>query len=77
MDTIDCPKCGCEHEPSGSHDDDAGEMKCEECGFAFRVEIEYDPSYSTSCVEHDWGDVEIAAGVPVKFCKHCGGCLLV
>ena len=79
MDTIDCPKCEHEHNPSGSHEDDAGEMECEECGFAFRVEIEYDPAYYTQCVEHEYEafrPVTIRDGsiVIARFCKHCQCC---
>lgn len=77
MDTIDCPKCKHEHTPSGSHEDDAGEMECEECGFKFDVEIEYDPCYSTSCIEHEYGayqEVKKYKSIFARFCVHCGRC---
>ncbi len=56
-DTINCPKCEYEHDADGCHEDLVGERTCDECGFAFIVEIEYDPSYSTKCVKHEAGDV--------------------
>jgi len=49
METIDCPKCEHEHQPTGACEDDFGEMECEACGFKFEVEVEYTPSYTTSC----------------------------
>lgn len=58
---IECPKCKHEHEPHGNHQDDAGEWTCDECGFEFVVEIEYEPTYSIECREHDfgpWGNVQ-------------------
>lgn len=66
MSTIDCPKCECEHEPSGRHDDDAGEMTCKGCGFRFVVEIDYEPEYYTTCVKHEFGPWESTA------CIYCG-----
>ena len=56
MSDIECPKCGLEHEPSGSHEDDSGEWTCDNCGFVFIVEIEYDPYYIVECKNHEWGD---------------------
>lgn len=81
MDTIDCPKCEHEHEPTGSHEDDVGEMVCENCGFKFLVEIEYEPSYFTHCVTHEYGEFGLhttRAGelVECRFCKHCQMCQL-
>lgn len=81
MNTIDCPKCGHEHQPTGSHEDDSGEMECEACGFKFEVEVDYDPSYSTSCVTHEWGEFEnrfTRSGEIVEFCfcLHCQCCEL-
>lgn len=81
MDTIDCPKCECEHSPTGSHEDDEGEFECEECGFLFNVYIEYDPSYYTSCVEHEFGEYGLHADrngemVNCRFCLHCQKCEL-
>lgn len=78
-DTYDCPKCGHEHEPNGSHDDDAGKQTCDNCGFEFIVEIEYDPSYYTRCVVHEYGEPEVQKqpdGTELGFrkCVHCGQC---
>jgi hypothetical protein len=75
---IECPKCKAETEPCGSHEDDAGERECDECGFRFVVEIEYDPSYSTSCVEHEYGEFGVCGSgrVSARFCKHCQKCQL-
>lgn len=76
--TIDCPKCGHEHEPTGSHEDDAGEWICEQCEFQFWVEIDYDPYYTTACSKHEFGDygAQNTSNGPVmaRFCKHCGAC---
>lgn len=81
MNTIDCPKCEHEHQPSGSHDDDHGERTCDACGFTFMVEIEYDPSYCTSCVDHEYGEFGMHATsrgemVECRFCVHCQHCQL-
>ena len=74
--TINCPKCEYEHAPSGSHEDDIGERTCDNCGFKFHVEIDYDPDYSTSCVKcefnEDWKKV-IHRGQERKIC-HCVNC---
>ena len=61
MDTIDCPWCDHEHQPTGCHETDDGEWECENCGETFDVLIEYDPMYSTSKSEcedrkHNWLD---------------------
>ena len=78
MDSIDCPRCEHEHEPSGSHEDDSGKWECEECGFMFKCEIEYDPTYLTWCVNHEYGEVITSDidGEPyrVQRCKHCQRC---
>lgn len=75
MDTIDCPKCEHEHEPSGSDEEDSAEWECENCGFAFKCEIEYEPSYITHCVTHEFGDVQTIedGGTTYRYrrCKHC------
>jgi hypothetical protein len=78
MDTIDCPKCEHGHQPSGIHEEDGGDMECEACGFKFEVEIEYDPTYSTSCIEHSYGPLKVHAnpdGSQFKFrvCDYCMG----
>ena len=82
MDTIECPKCGCEHEPCGMHEEDSGEWDCENCGLKFVVEIEYDPSYSVSCVEHEYGEDRELVGrdlrpVRCRFCVHCDACQII
>ena len=71
MNTIDCPRCKHEHEPIVSHEEDEGKQECQECGFKFNVEIEYDPDYITSCVECDYGPVTIVGGEMVVMCRHC------
>ncbi|HHY0482711.1 hypothetical protein [Vibrio parahaemolyticus] len=48
MDTIDCPYCSHEHEPTGCHEIDDGSWECENCEKEFEVLIEYNPMYSTS-----------------------------
>jgi transposase-like protein len=78
METIDCPKCEHEHKPSGNHGDDSGEHTCENCGFVFNVVIEYDPSYWTFCLQHEFDDWEtrIHQNQPIecRFCIHCKKC---
>ena len=78
MSDYECPKCKTEYEASGSHEEDSGERTCDECGFQFVVEIEYDPSYYVYCVECEFGEYEHretsrGAG-EFRFCKHCGAC---
>lgn len=79
MSDYECPKCNHEYEASGSYEDDHGEQECENCGFQFIVEIEYDPSYSTRCVTHEWGEVQQIArhsgkSVNARLCIHCRAC---
>jgi len=71
MSDFECPKCGAEHEASGSHEDVAGERECDECGFMFVVEIEYDPSYSVSCVNHEWVFERCGNTCHGNRCKYC------
>jgi len=71
MSTIVCPKCEAEHEPIGNSED-AGETICDECGFAFFVEIEYDPVYSTQCVDHEFGLWDDRSRL--RFCVNCMYC---
>lgn len=78
---IECPKCEHEHEPTGSYDDDKGEFTCEECDFEFIVEVEYDPSYSSSCKTHSFGPFKVMPAIHLlrpeltaKFCEYCGAC---
>ena len=80
MSDIECPKCEQEYEACGSHEDDSVEWKCDECGFAFNVLVEYDPIYSSSCVEHEYGEFEwhetSQGKVEAKICKYCNHCVL-
>lgn len=83
MSTIDCPKCGYQHIPTGVHDDDGGEHECEGCGVNFYVEIEYSPTYLTACMDHEWGPfrtfkTEDVGGeaIDCRFCVYCGKCQL-
>lgn len=63
-DTIDCPYCEHEHEPTGCHETDSSDWECHGCKRYFEVEIEYDPNYSTSkslceggkCEFGEWGE---------------------
>lgn len=72
MSDYECPKCKHEHEACGSHEDDEGEQTCDQCGFKFVVMIEYDPSYSTTCVTHEWGPFKhLGNGSGAEFCIHC------
>lgn len=71
---IECPKCKHEHEPNGNHEDDAGEWTCDECGFKFLVEIEYEPTYSTECKEHDFGAWGNVTGYPSWRRRECTMC---
>jgi hypothetical protein len=75
MDTIDCPKCGYEHTPTGNHEDDSGEMECDGCKFRFIVDVEYDPCYYTHCKSHEWENKISAHADGTKYlqCVHCGG----
>jgi len=71
----ECPKCKTEYNATGSHEDDEGERECDECGFKFIVEVEYDPTYDTHCVEHQYGEVEtFHDGFRFRRCEHCGKC---
>ena len=80
-DTIDCPRCKHEHEPTYSHEDDHGKWECDACGFEFDVEIEYESRYDTCCQEHQYGAFEfhtVRSGetVEARFCIHCEACQL-
>ncbi len=68
---IFCPKCGHEHWPVGIHEEDYGEQDCESCGFKFVVDIEYDPTYSVSCLDHDWEVKESPSLRKYQQCQHC------
>lgn len=81
MNEIECPRCKSCIDASGWDSEDRGETECDDCGFMFIVEIEYEPSYSSVCVEHEfgeWQDYEsrTAGAVASRFCKHCGKCEL-
>ena len=69
---IECPRCKTEIEPDGTSED-AREWTCETCGFVFLVEIEYEPIYSESCVNHEFGDWETRDPTfTYRSCKWCG-----
>ena len=74
--TIDCPKCGHEHEPTGLHEEDSGEWECGVCEFKFNVLVEYNPCYTSSCVTHEWGEykttITMGKTVTGRWCAHCG-----
>jgi len=74
--TIDCPQCKYEHEPSGAHEDDSGEWECHDCGFKFKVLIEYDPCYLVSCETHEWSEWKwkhgLAENTEGRWCTICG-----
>jgi len=72
MSDYECPRCKTEYCASGSHDDDSREHECEECEFRFRVNIEYEPSYDTSCVTHHFGEPKRVNGSLAQFCVYCG-----
>lgn len=72
MSDYECPKCGATYEAVGSHEEDAGEHECEDCGFKFIVEIEYEPCYSTRCVVHEWVELERGSVFTFWQCEHCG-----
>lgn len=87
---FECPKCNTEYEPVGNHEDDAGEYTCDECGFVFRVNIEYDPVYETVCAEHEFGEWRAVSEIvgpctkllvgtsdEARFCRYCGHCELM
>jgi transcription elongation factor Elf1 len=80
MDEIVCPKCGHQHTPAGTHEDDSGEMECESCGFLFDVEVEYDPIYTATCKKHTYGEWQQVTkrGAVIEFhsCKYCGAVAL-
>lgn len=66
---IICPRCKHEHYSTGSHDDDSGEHECDECEFRFHVELEYEPSFTSLCVDHKWVPSQFLPGR--VFCKYC------
>ena len=76
MDTIECPRCGHEHEGAGSQEDE-GTWECAECGFKFKVFVEWEPIYSTTCVNHELqpaADHDLGNGQTLRgsLCPHCG-----
>lgn len=74
MSTIDCPKCGNEHEPAGNRFEDSGELSCESCGFRFVVEVDVEPVYLTRCAIHEYADWEVGMDMECRFCNLCGCC---
>lgn len=77
MSDYECPKCGATYEAVGSHEEDSGEHECEDCGFRFVVEIEYEPCYSTRCVVHEWGGLRRHCGHALRLCEKCGGISII
>jgi len=78
---IECPKCKEAIEPYGNHEEDAGEHECDDCGFKFIVEIDYEPSYSERCVEHKFGEFKTVkdrcgCNCVARYCEYCGSCEL-
>ena len=66
---IECPKCGCDHEPVGIHEEDSGRRHCDSCGYYFRVSIDYNPEYHISCVDCEWGKADESGK---QWCENCG-----
>lgn len=81
MNEIYCPKCEHAYEPTGDHETDEGETECDECGFKFIVEIEYDPTYDIRCVEHEFGLTQHThkgeRAVAFQVCEFCNHIRLV
>lgn len=82
-DTVDCPRCGHEHEP-GSHEDTAGDYQCSECDFEFIVAVEYTAWYEMTCKVCEFGDWNRDSGIQyngkprmIRWCKHCSKCELM
>lgn len=72
--TIDCPKCGHEHDPDPEIQDMASQC-CDECGFKFDVYVECEPVYSTQCTEHEyvhWGRHINGQLIVCRVCDVCG-----
>jgi hypothetical protein len=81
--TADCPKCRHKHT---TEDFDlvcsGAEIACEGCGFRFIWEAEYEVTFSTSCIEHDWGRARTytargGEGIVCQFCKMCEACQIL
>ena len=78
---FECPKCKAEYNATDSPDD-AGEHECDECGFVFIVEIDYEPSYDATCLTHEFGEWETFVATSrsligeheLRSCKYCGKC---
>ena len=70
---IICPKCGHRHEPI-LLEDDIGEWECNECGFLFRVLVEYNVIYTSTCLEHDFGEWFEMTSDPTIECRKCKVC---
>lgn len=75
---ITCPKCGHVHQPPQSRHADSWPMKCDECGFEYEVQVFYQPHYSTHCIEHEFGPVQLVQLInnmaEVRFCVRCYQC---
>lgn len=74
-DTILCPKCKAEHEPSCEYAD-GDILHCRRCDFPFHLSIDYSPDYATECVEHDWSVWRCVTDGSVwfRFCNRCDKC---
>lgn len=73
----ECPKCSYENPMTGCHETDEDEYECQDCGFEFVVEIEYDPSCSTSCKACDFAEWCADESYPdneIRQCRICGHC---
>jgi len=75
-DAIVCPFCGNRYEDDLFEYGDNGIEKCDECGNEFFFQAEHCITYSTSCVEHEYGEYKKINGSIVKFCIRCGHCQL-
>lgn len=69
MDEIECPKCGLLTDADSSPEEERGERTCEQCGFQFIVEVEYDPVYWTTCKTHEYQE---NPNHGQHACKWCG-----
>ncbi len=78
---IECPRCKHEMQPDGIEEEDTGETQCSECDFDFYVEVDYNPIYTSTCINHEWGEWELferknKEPVECRFCSYCGKCQL-
>jgi len=73
-DGIVCPFCGygidCDLHEYGN----SGKEKCEGCGNEYTYEADYDVTYSTHCVVHEYGETRQFVQGDAAFCIRCGKC---